>query len=423
MNHEQLIKQYETIKARGKKLDMSRGKPSPEQLGTMSRLLTAVIRNDECFSETGTDCRNYGGLDGINEMKRLFGEILNVPMEQVIVGGNSSLNLMYDTVARAMLCGVREDCKPWCKYEQISFLCPVPGYDRHFAICELFGIRMINVPLLSDGPDMDLVEKLVAEDDTIKGIWCVPKYANPSGITYSDEVVKRFAQLKPAAKDFLVFWDNAYVLHDLTDTPDTLLEIFSEAAKYGHEDLFIEFMSTSKITYSGSGISCLASSPRNIAHILSCLKVQTIGHDKLNQLRHSRVFRTLEDVRVQMRVHMEIIRPKFQLLYRVFEEELSEVPGVTWTKPNGGYFICMTLPCGTAKRVVELAKDAGLVLTAAGAPFPYGQDPNDNILRIAPTYPSLNELAEAAPLLCCCIKLAVLEAAQQTVGQNAQNNP
>lgn len=417
MNYEQLTKQYQEIKARGKKLDMSRGKPSPEQLGTMSRLLTAVIRNDECFSETGTDCRNYGGLDGINEMKRLFGEILNVPMNQVIVGGNSSLNLMYDTVARAMLHGVQDDCKPWSKYEQISFLCPVPGYDRHFAICEFFGINMINVPLLADGPDMDMVEKLVAEDETIKGIWCVPKYANPSGITYSEETVTRFARLKPAAKDFRVFWDNAYVLHDLTDTPDYLPEIFTEAAKYGNEDLFIEFASTSKITYSGAGISCMASSPRNIARILEELKVQTIGHDKLNQLRHSRVFQSLDDVKEQMRVHMGIILPKFQLLYRVFEQEFSGLNGVHWTKPNGGYFICLTLPKGKAKRVVELAKDAGLVLTAAGAPFPYGKDPDDSILRIAPTYPSLNELAEAAPLLCCCVKLALLED-----GQNAQKS-
>ena len=409
MNYELLLKQYNEIKAKGRKLDMSRGKPSPEQLGMMSRLLTAVIRNDECFSETGTDCRNYGGLDGINEMKRLFGEILNVPMEQVIVGGNSSLNLMYDTVARAMLHGVCDDCKPWSKYEQISFLCPVPGYDRHFAICEFFGINMINVPLLDDGPDMDIVEKLVAEDDTIKGIWCVPKYANPSGITYSAEVVERFAKLKPAAKDFRVFWDNAYVLHELSDTPDPLVEIFSEAKKYGNEDLFIEFASTSKISYPGAGISCMASSPNNIARILEELKFQTIGHDKLNQLRHSRVFRNLEDVKEHLQRHKEIILPKFQLLYRVFEQELSGVPGVTWSKPNGGYFICMTVPKNCGHRVVELAKEAGLILTPAGAPFPYGKDPNDNVLRIAPTYPTLNELAEAAPLLCCCVKLAVLE--------------
>lgn len=409
MNHEQLINQYNLFKAKGKNLDMSRGKPSSEQLDTISGILTSVTGNEGCFSETGTDCRNYGGLDGINEMKRLFGEILHVPMDQVIVGGNSSLNLMYDTMARAMLHGVRDDCKPWGKYEKISFLCPVPGYDRHFAICQFFGINMINVPLLEDGPDMDLVEKLVAEDETIKGIWCVPKYANPTGITYSKNVVERLAKMKPAAKDFRVFWDNAYIVHELTDTPDELVEIFSEAAKYGNEDHFIEFMSTSKITYSGAGISCMASSPRNIARILEELKVQTIGHDKLNQLRHSRVFRNADDVKAHMRVHRSILQPKFELLYRIFEEELSDVPGVTWTKPNGGYFICMTLPRGNAKRVVQLAKEAGLILTGAGAPFPYGIDPNDNILRIAPSYPSLEELADAASLLCCCVKLSILE--------------
>ncbi|MBQ0092299.1 MAG: aminotransferase class I/II-fold pyridoxal phosphate-dependent enzyme [Clostridiales bacterium] len=412
LDYNALLAQYETIKAKGKKLDMSRGKPSPEQLGTMSRILTVVTHNDQCFSETGTDCRNYGGLEGINEMRRLFGNLMGVSMEQVIVGGNSSLNMMFDVLARAMLHGVKEGCKPWCKYDQISFLCPVPGYDRHFAMCEFFGINMINVPLLKDGPDMDLVEKLVSEDETIKGIWCVPKYANPTGTTYSDEVVRRFAQLKPAAKDFRVFWDNAYIVHDLTDTPDQLLNIFEEAEKYGNDDLFLEFMSTSKISYSGAGISCMASSRNNINRILQEMKFQTIGHDKLNQLRHSKVFRTVDDVKAQMQVHRSIIAPKFYLLYRVFEEELGPLENVQWTKPNGGYFICMTLPNGTAKRVEELAAGAGLVLTKAGAPFPYGKDPNDNVLRIAPTYPSLNELAEAAPLLCCCIKLAICEREQ-----------
>lgn len=412
LDYNALLKQYETIRAKGKKLDMSRGKPSPEQLSTVSDMLTVVTRNDQCFSETGTDCRNYGGLEGINEMRRLFGDLMGVPMEQVIVGGNSSLNMMFDALARAMLHGVRDDCRPWCKYDRISFLCPVPGYDRHFAMCEFFGIEMINVPLLDDGPDMDEIERLVASDETIKGIWCVPKYSNPSGITYSDEVVRRFAKLKPAAKDFRVFWDNAYIVHDLTDTPDVLLNIFTEAEKYGNEDLFIEFMSTSKITYSGAGISCMASSRSNIERFLKELKFQTIGHDKLNQLRHFRVLRTVENVKAQMRVHRSIIQPKFQLLYRVFEEEFAEIPGIRWSKPNGGYFICLTTPDGTAKRIEELAAGAGLVLTKAGAPFPYGKDPHDNVLRIAPTYPTLNELAEAAPLLCCCVKLAICEQRQ-----------
>ncbi|MBQ3934413.1 MAG: aminotransferase class I/II-fold pyridoxal phosphate-dependent enzyme [Clostridia bacterium] len=409
LDHESLKKTYEFYKARNSKLDMSRGKPSPEQLETLSALLNVVTRNDQCFSETGTDCRNYGGLEGLNEMRRLFGEVLDLPMEQVIVGGNSSLNLMYDTLARAMLHGVKDGCKPWGKYDRISFLCPVPGYDRHFSICEFFGIHMINVPMNGDGPDMDIVESLAAGDPTIKGIWCVPKYSNPTGITYSDEVVRRFARMKPAAEDFRVFWDNAYIIHDLTDTPDRLLNIFREAEKYGNEDMFIEFMSTSKITYSGAGISCMASSAGNVRRILEEMKIQTIGHDKLNQLRHSLVFRSADDIRKQMDVHRSILHPKFQLLYSVFEKELGMIEGVSWTKPNGGYFICMTLPKGTATRVVELAAEAGLKITDAGAPFPYRNNPDDNILRIAPSYPSLNVLAEAAPLLCCCIKLAICE--------------
>ncbi len=406
MNHEQLIKQYETIKARGKKLDMSRGKPSPEQLGTMSRLLTAVIRNDECFSETGTDCRNYGGLDGINEMKRLFGEILNVPMEQVIVGGNSSLNLMYDTVARAMLCGVREDCKPWCKYDQISFLCPVPGYDRHFAICELFGIRMINVPLLSDGPDMDLVEKLVAEDDTIKGIWCVPKYANPSGITYSDEVVRRFAQLKPAAKDFLVFWDNAYAVHELVDEEVPLADIFTLAEQYGNEDMVFYFASTSKITFPGSGVAIMAASERNLDQIRPILAKQTIGFDKINQMRHVKYFGSAAGIREHMKKHAAIMRPKFEIVDSIMHSELDGTGAAEWVNPKGGYFISLYVPDGCATAVYNEASKAGVALTKAGSTYPYGFDPRDRNLRIAPTYPSNDELRVATHVLCEAVKFA-----------------
>lgn len=409
MNYEQLKNEYEQYKSLGLKLDMSRGKPSAEQVSTVERLLSVVTRNSQCFSETGSDCRNYGGLDGINEMKRLFGELLGVGPEQIIVGGNSSLNLMYDTVARSMLHPVEDGCKAWSKYEKISFLCPVPGYDRHFAICEYFDINMINIPLYSDGPDMDMIESLVASDETIKGIWCVPKYSNPMGVTYSDEVVRRFARLRPRAKDFRVFWDNAYVLHDLTDTPDGLLEIFAEAKKYGNEDMFFEFMSTSKITYPGSGISCIASSERNIKRILEALKIQTIGHDKMNQLRHSKIFHCYDDVAAQMRVHMNIIRPKFQMIYDAFEKAFSGVEGVSWTKPNGGYFITLSLPEGTAKRTVELCREAGLVITPAGAMFPYGVDPQDSKLRIAPTFPVLEELKIAAPMLACCANLAIAE--------------
>ena len=409
MNKQELQKKYDEYKAMGLKLDMSRGKPSPEQVSTMERLLTAVKTNEECFSETGSDCRNYGGLDGINEMKRLLGEMLGVTSDHIIVGGNSSLNLMYDTVARSMLHPVEDGCKPWSKYDQITFLCPVPGYDRHFAICEFFGIKMVNIPLSEEGPDMDLVESLVANDETVKGMWCVPKYSNPSGFTYSKETVRRIASLRPAAKDFRVFWDNAYVLHDLTDTPDELPEIFSEAEKYGNEDMFFEFASTSKITFPGSGVSCIAASPRNIKRILNALKIQTIGHDKLNQLRHSRVFKCYDDIVAQMKVHMNIIRPKFQIIYEAFENGFEGYDNVTWTIPNGGYFFCLSLPNGTAKRTVELCKEAGLVVTPAGAMFPYGIDPDDSKLRIAPTFPSCDELAVAADLLTVCARLAIAE--------------
>ncbi|MGM9658221.1 MAG: aminotransferase class I/II-fold pyridoxal phosphate-dependent enzyme [Eubacteriales bacterium] len=401
--------EYKEFASRGMKLDMSRGKPSKEQLDTMERLLTAVTCNADCISENGVDCRNYGGLDGIDEAKRLFASMLGLTMPEIIVGGNSSLNLMYDTVARAMSHGVVDGMKPWAKYDKVSFLCPVPGYDRHFAICEYFNINMINVPMTSEGPDMDIVERLVAEDETIKGIWCTPKYSNPTGITYSDDTVRRFASMKTAAADFRVFWDNAYVWHDLTEHPDYLLEVLNEAKKYGTEDRFFIFASTSKITFPGAGISCIASSSANVKRILRELSVQTIGHDKINQLRHARVFRTFDDIKEQMAVHLNLIRPKFKLVRRYFRTELSGIPGVSWTRPNGGYFITLYTPKHTAKRIVALAADAGLKLTPAGATHPYGVNPDDDVIRIAPTYPPLDELERALPLLCCCIKLACAE--------------
>jgi DNA-binding transcriptional MocR family regulator len=405
----QIISEYNEFKSRGLKLDMSRGKPAPDQLDISERLLTAVATNSDCFSENGTDCRNYGVLDGLGETKKLFADMLGVSPSNIVVGGNSSLTLMFDTVARAMTHGTEEGCKPWCKYDKISFLCPVPGYDRHFAITEFFGINMINVPMNADGPDMDMIEKLVSEDDTIKGIWCVPKYSNPSGTTYSDEVVTRFAKLKPKAKDFRVFWDNAYAVHDLTDTPDTLKEIFTEAKKYGNEDLFFEFASTSKITFAGAGVACVAASERNVARILNWMKYQTIGYDKINQLRHAKIFKSLDDLKAQMRTHMALISPKFDVVYRIFGEKLSQYADISWTKPNGGYFLSLQLPKNTAKRVVQLAKEAGLVVTPAGAPFPYGKDPDDSVIRIAPTYPTVSELETAALLLCCCIEYAICE--------------
>ncbi len=408
-SHAELLKEYEEYKSMGLKLDMTRGKPSKEQLDIMEQLLGVLAHKEDCVSD-GIDCRNYGILDGIPAAKRIFSDILGIPTEKIIVGGNSSLNLMYDTVARAMLSGVAGSDKPWSKYGKISFLCPVPGYDRHFAICQYFGINMIKVPMLPTGPDMDLVEKLVGEDDTIKGIWCVPKYANPTGITYSPETVRRFAALKPKARDFRVFWDNAYVIHDLTDTPDHLDDILSLAAEYGNEDMFFMFTSTSKISFPGSGLAAIASSEKNIKRITKELAFQTIGYDKLNQLRHAKLFPTKEAIHEHMLEHRALIKPKFDAVLNEFENQgIDKLEGVSYTRPNGGYFISLDLPDGCAKRLVKLAADAGLALTAAGATFPYGKDPRDSNIRIAPTYPPLEDIEKAARVLACCIKLVVAD--------------
>ncbi len=407
--YNELLKEYNEYKTLGLKLDMTRGKPSTEQLNICDSLLTVLATGADCV-EGGFDCRNYGIVDGIPAAKRIFSDVLGVPAEKILVGGNSSLNLMFDAVSRAMLRGVMDGEKPWSKYDEISFLCPVPGYDRHFAICEYFGINMINVPLTADGPDMDMVESLVAEDETIKGIWCVPKYANPTGITYSEETVRRFASLQPKARDFRVFWDNAYVIHDLTDTPDTLPDVLSIAAEYGNEDMFYEFTSTSKISYPGAGLAAIASSVNNIKRIAKEMSVQTIGHDKLNQLRHARLFPNKEAVMEHMSKHAALIKPKFDAVLDAFAEAgIDKLPGVSYTRPNGGYFISLDLPNGCAKRIVELAKEAGLALTAAGATFPYGKDIKDSNLRIAPTYPCLEDIKKAAKLLACCIQLVVAE--------------
>ncbi len=400
-----LKNKYEKIKSESRKLDMSRGKPAPSQLDTVNELLFAISSGDECILPSGVDCRNYGGIDGIPQMKSLFAQILGMEEKEIIVGGNSSLTMMYDTVARAMFFGACEGSKPWSKCEKISFLCPVPGYDRHFAISEAFGMNMINVPYKEDGPDMDFIEKAVAEDESIKGIWCVPKYSNPTGITYSDEVVRRFAALKPKAKDFRVFWDNAYVVHDLFDGGDSLLNVFDEAKKQGNEDMFYIFASTSKISFAGSGIAVFASSKKNVDHALSYMKYQTIGPDKMNQLRHAKLFPNIDSIMVQMEKHAELIRPKFLAVLEAFEKELSDVEGVWWSKPKGGYFISLNLPKGKAKLVVSLAKEAGLALTPAGASFPYGKDPDDTNIRISPTYPTLDELKQALELLCTVVKL------------------
>lgn len=407
--HKELLAKYDAYKARGLKLDMSRGKPSAEQLDLSLPMLDCLTSTDDYKTENGTDVRNYGVPYGIPEAQRLFAEILDVEPDDVIVDGNSSLNLMYDTVARAMQFGLVDSPAPWSKLPQVKFLCPAPGYDRHFAISELFGFEMITVEMRSDGPDMDTVEKLVSTDPTIKGIWCVPKYSNPDGITYSDEVVRRFAALKPAAPDFRIFWDNAYCVHHLYEAHDELLDLMGECRKHGTENMVFEFASTSKITFAGGGISAMAASKSNIDHIKKLMAIQTIGHDKVNQLRHARFLKNRAGVEEQMRKHAAIIRPKFEMVLDTLEREIAPLGIAEWTKPKGGYFISLYTLDGCAKRVVELCKEAGVVMTGAGATYPYGKDPRDRNIRIAPTFPPVHELELAAELFCLCLKLASVE--------------
>jgi len=413
MSHIELIaelekqrKIYESYLDKKLNLNMARGKPGADQLEISVDMQVDV---SSPFAEDGTDCRNYGLLDGIPEAKRLFGTILEAPSENVIVCGNSSLNLMFDTIARSMIFGSYKGATPWCKQEKIKFLCPVPGYDRHFAITETFGIEMINIPMTPEGPDMDLVEKYVENDSTVKGIWCVPKYSNPDGYTYSDETVRRFANLKPAADDFRIFWDNAYVVHDLYDEGDKLLSIYDEAKKAGNENIFIMFASTSKVTFPGSGISAIVSGKENIEFIKSILTVQTIGFDKMNMLRHVEFLKDFDSLKAHMKRHAEILRPKFETVLDAFESELSCLPNTRWTRPRGGYFITLYLDKNCASRTFELCKKAGVTLTNAGATFPYGKDPDDSVLRIAPTFPPVDELKVAVAVLVCAAKIATLE--------------
>lgn len=403
-----LREQYAAFQAQNLKLDMSRGKPGADQTDLSVGMLDVLNSDSEYKTENGFDCRNYGLFDGIPEMKELFGEMLGVPASQVFVGGNSSLNLMFDTISCMMTHGIG-GCDPWSKQGNVKFLCPVPGYDRHFAVTEYYGVEMIPVTMNENGPDMDQVERLVQSDDKVKGMWCVPKYSNPTGITYSDETVRRIAALKPAAKDFRVMWDNAYCVHDLTDTPDQLLNIMEECKKNGNEDLPILFCSTSKITFPGSGVAAMAASDANMAVFKKRYSMQTIGFDKLNELRHTRYFKTYQGFLKHMQMHRAILEPKFAAVLNMLEQQLSGKGVASWTKPNGGYFISVDVMEGCAKRVVELCKQAGVVLTPAGATYPYGRDPKDSNIRLAPTYPPVDELVTAMQLFCLCVELAAVE--------------
>ena len=405
----ELEKQFVDAKGKGLQLDMSRGKPEPAQLDMGMALMDVLKSDSDMKCMEGIDTRNYGLMDGITEAKHLMADVMGTPAENVIVFGNSSLSIMYDMVSRSVTHGVMGST-PWCKLDKVKFLCPVPGYDRHFAITQHFGIEMITIPMTSDGPDMDLVEKYVSEDEAVKGIWCVPKYSNPSGITYSDETVKRFAALKPAAKDFRIYWDNAYAVHHLyEDKQDTLLEILSECEKAGNPDIVYEFCSTSKISFSGAGIAAMASSSANLADIKKTLTLRTIGYDKVNQLRHARFFVNVEGMLAHMKKHADIIRPKFEAVLAVLEEELGGLGLGEWTKPLGGYFISFDAMEGCAKAIVAKCKEAGVVLTGAGATFPYGKDPKDSNIRIAPTYPTAEEMAAATDIFVLCVKLVSVE--------------
>ena len=406
---DKLEQEYKEVKELGLKLDMSRGKPSKTQLELSMGMLDTVNSESNMDCEDGTDCRNYGVLTGIPEIRRLMADMAGVSEKNVIVYGNSSLNIMFDTVSRSMTHGVMGST-PWAKLDKVKFLCPVPGYDRHFAITESFGIEMINVPLYADGPDMDMVEKLVSEDPAIKGIWCVPMYANPTGTTYSAETVRRFAALQPAAEDFRIFWDNAYGVHHLfADDQDSIPEILSECAKAGHPDMVYEFMSTSKITFPGSGIAAMFTSEANIKDILKVMTFQTIGHDKINQLRHARFFGDIEHLKAHMMKHAELIRPKFAAVIDTLEEGLGGLEIGSWSNPKGGYFISFDAMEGCAKAIVAKMKEAGVVMTGAGATYPYGKDPKDSNIRIAPTLPTPEELAKAAEVFVLCVKLVSVE--------------
>lgn len=403
-----LEEEYNRFKSKGLKLDMSRGKPGADQLAVSNGLLDAITSRDweNNAGNHSLEYRNYGLLTGIIECKEIFADLLEVPVDNVIVCGNSSLNLMFDYITQCMMTG--SDGIPWKDQGTIKFLCPCPGYDRHFAIAQYYGMELIPVRLTGNGPDMDQVERLV-KDPAVKGMFCVPKYSNPTGETYSAETVDRIARLEPAAADFRIIWDNAYIIHDLTEKSDELVNIFDALKKYGHEDMVVEFTSTSKISFPGAGVAALAASDRNIEIIKKRMTVQTIGYDKINQYRHVKYYKDIDGIKRHMKLHREILAPKFRAVLDAFENGIGEYGVANWTEPNGGYFISLDVMPGTAKRVGELCKNGGVTLTTIGAPYPYGIDPEDKNIRIAPSYPPVNELLEATRLLCICVKLAAVE--------------
>ncbi len=405
-----LQKEYEDAKGKGLKLDMSRGKPSASQLNVEMDIMDVLNSTSDYKTEDGVDCRNYGIVDGIPEAKRMMAEMMDVAdPDNIIVCGNASLTIMYDTISRAMIHGILGNT-PWCKLDKVKFLCPSPGYDRHFAVTEHFGIEMITIPLTPSGPDMDMVEELVSKDEAIKGIWCIPKYSNPQGYSYSNEVVKRFAALKPAAKDFRIYWDNAYVIHHLyEDAQDYILDILSECDKAGNPDMVYEFASTSKVSFPGAGISAIASSKANLDDMRKTMAIQTIGHDKINQLRHVRYFKNLDGLNAHMKKHADSMRPKFEAVLKGLDKELGGLGIAQWTNPKGGYFISFEAMDGCAKAIVSKCKEAGVVLTGAGATFPYGKDPKDSNIRLAPTFPEPEELSAATDLFVLCVKLISVE--------------
>ncbi|MCI8770815.1 MAG: aminotransferase class I/II-fold pyridoxal phosphate-dependent enzyme [Lachnospiraceae bacterium] len=412
-----LEEEFKTEEAKGLSLNMARGKPGASQLALSMPMLDVINSQSDMTTLLGNDTRNYGDWDGIGECRRLLAGMLGAKKDNVIVCGNSSLNIMYDTVVRSMVNGVNGST-PWCKLEKVKFLCPVPGYDRHFKITELFGIEMINIPLNDNGPDMDLVEQYVNNDEFVKGIWCVPKYSNPTGISYSDEVVRRFANLKPKAEDFRIFWDNAYCIHHIyEDVQDEILNILEECEKAGNPDMVYMFASTSKISFPGSGVSAVATSLKNIEDIRRHMNVQIIGHDKINQLRHARFFKNIDGLKEHMKKHGELLRPKFEAVLNILDEELTGLEIGSWIKPRGGYFISFNAMPGCAKAIVAKCKELGLVLTGAGATYPYGKDPDDSNIRIAPSFPTPEEMVEATKMFVLCVKLASVEKLLERVSE------